>query len=277
MNKKGFTLIELLAVIAVLAIVLLIAVPYVMSLIAESSYAAYKTQHKNMKHAAELYLSSNVNLYPNAIDDSVFIKLSDLIANGYMKDIIDTKDKSTCNAANSGVFVKKTSASTYDYQTYLNCGYYKSDTTAPYIKTTISGTNLTVNATDADSISLNGTSDYGLITAPFPATLTIEAWAYTASIEAKMIWSFNGDNQPAGPDLYPACNKLTLNIGDGCSNPFTNQLAYPANNIWHHYAIVFDQIGNVGTLYVDGFLFGKGAYRNPAGPRCFICSVDAGY
>ncbi len=53
MNKKGFTLIELLAVIVVLAIILLIAMPIVLNVINDARQGAFDATAQGMVKAAE--------------------------------------------------------------------------------------------------------------------------------------------------------------------------------------------------------------------------------
>ena len=55
MNKKGFTLIELLAVIVVLGVVLLLAMPSILDSINASRKSSYKILIDNIKTAAETY------------------------------------------------------------------------------------------------------------------------------------------------------------------------------------------------------------------------------
>jgi hypothetical protein len=128
------------------------------------------------------------------------------------------------------------------------------------------------------SIAFDGTSDYALVNYNFPSTLTIEAWGKANIIDFRMLWSFDGNSYTYGPDLFPASNKLYLNIGDGTANPFSNQTAFPSINVMHQYVVVFNQSTNLGTLYIDGNLVGTATYRNPSGPKLYIGKFDnAGY
>ncbi|MDD3241883.1 MAG: type II secretion system protein [Bacilli bacterium] len=58
-NKKGFTLIELLAVIVILGIIMVIAIPFVTGYIERSKKDATKTSTQGILDAASLYYSSN--------------------------------------------------------------------------------------------------------------------------------------------------------------------------------------------------------------------------
>ena len=53
MNKKGFTLVELLAVVSILSLLVIIALPNIMSLFNEAKKNAYETELKNIYKAAQ--------------------------------------------------------------------------------------------------------------------------------------------------------------------------------------------------------------------------------
>lgn len=55
MNKKGFTLIELLAVIVMLGVILILAMPSILDSISASRSSSYKILMANVKTAAETY------------------------------------------------------------------------------------------------------------------------------------------------------------------------------------------------------------------------------
>lgn len=62
MKKNGFTLIELLAVIVVLAIISLIAVPIVLNIIEKARIGVFRSSIYGLEKAAELYtVNSNYN------------------------------------------------------------------------------------------------------------------------------------------------------------------------------------------------------------------------
>lgn len=104
MNKKGFTLIELLAVIVVLGVVLLLAMPSILDSINASRDSSYKILIGNIKTAAETYYQeceygdlSDKNKYGDyacSIDTStstITIPLSSLANTGFLK-VSDTKE-----------------------------------------------------------------------------------------------------------------------------------------------------------------------------------------
>lgn len=102
MNKKGFTLIELLAVIVVLGVVLLLAMPSILDSINASRDSSYKILIGNIKTAAETYYQeceygdlSDKNKYGDyacAIDNNTInITIEDLANTGFLK-VNDTKE-----------------------------------------------------------------------------------------------------------------------------------------------------------------------------------------
>ena len=62
MNRKGFTLIELLATILILALLMLVAVPNVMSTIDKNKQDTYVEDAKRMITLAEYEIRSNTNI-----------------------------------------------------------------------------------------------------------------------------------------------------------------------------------------------------------------------
>ena len=59
MNKKGFTLIETIMVIAILALLMLILVPNVISLINKNNIKSCQNLEDSIKNAAKVYVANN--------------------------------------------------------------------------------------------------------------------------------------------------------------------------------------------------------------------------
>ncbi len=90
MNKKGFTLVELLAVIVILSIILVIAVPSVNRYIKQSKEKAYKVQISELLDAVESYANMNNEILPENDDEIIKITLGQLKIEGIVKN--DTKN-----------------------------------------------------------------------------------------------------------------------------------------------------------------------------------------
>ena len=86
MKKKGFTLVELLAVIIILSLVLVIAVPSVNKYIKQSKEKAYDAQISTIIEAAQAYASTNLELLPNRENISVKVTLGQLKSSGLIKE-----------------------------------------------------------------------------------------------------------------------------------------------------------------------------------------------
>lgn len=84
MNNKAFTLIELLAVIIVLSLLMVIAVPTISSVTKTTRESAYETKVKNIISAAKLYGQDNYGLIKNKTNSQLKIKVSDLISKEYL-------------------------------------------------------------------------------------------------------------------------------------------------------------------------------------------------
>lgn len=86
-NKKGFTLIELLAVIVIIGIITSIVVVNVGKYIGESREKSYDILVETIKDASELYVTSNIGLFPSlTVPSSTFdITLQDLVNEKYLE------------------------------------------------------------------------------------------------------------------------------------------------------------------------------------------------
>ena len=86
-NKKGFTLIELLAVIVIIGIITSIVVVNVGKYIGESREKSYDILVETIKDASELYVTSNIGLFPSLnVPSSTFdITLQDLVNEKYLE------------------------------------------------------------------------------------------------------------------------------------------------------------------------------------------------
>lgn len=128
-KQRGFTLIELLAIIVILAILLVIAIPNIVKIIDKARNNAFTRNEQLITNAARTYFYQNTSLLPLNNNDSTFVSLNELISSKLIDNIIDPKDRSTCNIYSSGVAITKSSENTYTYLPQLNCNNYSSANT----------------------------------------------------------------------------------------------------------------------------------------------------
>jgi type IV pilus assembly protein PilA len=79
MKNKGYTLVELLAVIVILGIILVLAVPSITNSINFSRKEAFVKSEEELARAAENYIVNNPKYIPRNIGDTKEVKLSDLL------------------------------------------------------------------------------------------------------------------------------------------------------------------------------------------------------
>ena len=109
--KKGFTLIELLAVIVILGLLSLIAVPTVTNSIKKYRTNLYEVQISNIKDAARVWGSDNIASLPSNVGGTLVLKLGDLKSAGLIDDDIkDPRTKVLFDDDNTYVTITKTSS-----------------------------------------------------------------------------------------------------------------------------------------------------------------------
>ena len=96
MNNKGFTLMEILGVITLLALISLVVIMATTKPLKESKETLYQTQLEEIKSAAEMWRTDNIELIPNTGYYSITLKT--LQDNGYIKkEIIDPRTEKKIN------------------------------------------------------------------------------------------------------------------------------------------------------------------------------------
>ena len=129
-KKKGFTLIEVLAVIIIIGIIAIIAVPLVSNYIEGASTAAYKTYEKSMQQAAEnmkLDCMDRAGCLELDKGDTEKVYLYELIEDGYIDEMKDPESSMTCRSDISYVTVTRDYSDEFIYNACLYCGEYESE------------------------------------------------------------------------------------------------------------------------------------------------------
>lgn len=111
---------ELLAVIVILAIIALIAVPIVLDYINEAKINTYVSNENSVKEAAKLYLTKNLDELPKNIGDTYELSIKNLYEGNYLEQINDPESSSI--KCNGYVIVTKLGSNSFDYSPHLKCG-----------------------------------------------------------------------------------------------------------------------------------------------------------
>jgi prepilin-type N-terminal cleavage/methylation domain-containing protein len=122
-NKKAFTLIELVAVITILGIILLIAVPIVTRAVRKSKLELMETQEDMLALIGKDFFLNNRYALPKNTGETSVVSIATLIKEGYTKEVKDF-NKEDCNGFESYVEAIKLGKGKYNYHTYLKCKNY---------------------------------------------------------------------------------------------------------------------------------------------------------
>ena len=96
--KKGFTLAELIAVLVVLALVSMIAIPAVTESLKKYKGNICEVQMNNIVEAARSWGAKNISNLPSVDSDYITVPISDLIKYGFIdEDLVDPKTKESFN------------------------------------------------------------------------------------------------------------------------------------------------------------------------------------
>ena len=91
MKSKGFTLTEILAVVVILAIMVVIAVPNITGIGTKSKTKMFCTKVKNLEQAAQLYGEEHMDEVDSKSSKTITKKVQDLVEAGFFK-----KENDTC-------------------------------------------------------------------------------------------------------------------------------------------------------------------------------------
>ena len=122
-KKRGFTLIELLAVIVIVGILLIIAIPSVSRYLKRGTDEYYKSLEKTVLLSGRDYLNDYKTLFPKEIGNVTVVPLNELLINNYVDPVLDS-NKKECDAKFT---VKKVDKNQYEYYSCLICDNYKTE------------------------------------------------------------------------------------------------------------------------------------------------------
>lgn len=130
MNKNGFTLIETIMVIAILALLMLILVPNVISLINKNNIKSCQNLEASIKNAAKVYVTNNkyqLRFSCNASETTSIVKIpiQDLIDSGDLKlqndNLVNPKNNSTIKQDKEITVKYDCNKKIFTYDFTLNC------------------------------------------------------------------------------------------------------------------------------------------------------------
>ena len=127
MNKKGFTLIETIMVIAILALLMLILVPNVITLINKNNIKSCHSLEDSIKNATKIYVTNNKYQlgFSCGTEKEIKIQIQDLIDSGDLKltdnKLVNPKDNSTIKQDKEITVTYDCNKKIFTYDFTLNC------------------------------------------------------------------------------------------------------------------------------------------------------------
>ena len=119
-NRDGFTLIEIIAVIVILGLIIVIAVPFFQGSLNEFRDDYYDGLATNINNSAKAFFKDNRLYLPNRYLDTQKVDLDTLNDQRYIKDIKDYNGKN-CDSRNGYVLAIKTAMNEYEYAACFEC------------------------------------------------------------------------------------------------------------------------------------------------------------
>ena len=119
-NRKGFSLIELIAVIVILGLILIIAIPQFTGSLKTFRTDYYKSLDGNVLNSGKAFFSDNRIYLPNKYLDSAIVDVNTLIDEKYLKELKDYNGAS-CNIKESYVIAIRKSKDEITYDVCIKC------------------------------------------------------------------------------------------------------------------------------------------------------------
>lgn len=263
MNKKGFTLIELLAVLVIIGIVFLIAVPGVTKIIKKTEMDAFNANLKSLAESAENHYKVNAHLLPLNLYENMTVSLDFLVREGLIDEIKNPVDSSII--CKGYVIVRQPQLKKYTYDPYLNCGNklisenYQVDIENPGIVTIINDNVLEVIGKDKNNISFAGENNYAELSSPLilGEDFTVEYWFKT-----NLTNNFRIINGSTNAYSVWHTGQSTISL-DNPRVDITLSTPFVANE-WQHIAIT--RMSNFVRVYRNGKEVGTGTWSGELRP-----------
>ena len=196
-EKRGFTMIELLAVLVILGIIMVIAVPSVVSYL-QSARSDYYQLEESVKTVGQEYFSDHRSLMPRENGQIFSVNIQDLITEGYTTEILDSDGNDTCTG---NVYVKRLATADFEYHACIQCGKTDAEGNQEYISTSAFCTGGTTGNNpdgECDKVKDDPTDDCFMIRIPnsfkVPQCTTVEDSAASQGISLEGIVLNNGED-----------------------------------------------------------------------------------
>ena len=119
-NKKGFTLIELLAVVVILGLVILVAIPFFTGSMKVFRDDYYKNMAGNIEASGKEFFSDNRIYLPHRLLEASIVDVNTLMEDKYLSGFSDYNGNK-CENKDSYVIVIKMGRDDYRYETCMKC------------------------------------------------------------------------------------------------------------------------------------------------------------
>ena len=119
-REKGFTLIEVIAVIVILGLIVLIAIPFFQGSLTTFRDDYYDNLETSVTNSAKEFFKDNKLYLPNRYLDTQKIDLNALNEGKYLKDVRDYNGQ-VCDSVGSYTIAVKVGSEEYEYATCMNC------------------------------------------------------------------------------------------------------------------------------------------------------------
>ena len=127
-NRKGFTLIELIAVIIILGLVLIIAIPFFTGSLKEFRNDYYENLSGNVLNAGKEFFTDNRLYLPHNYLDSAIVRMETLEKENYIDNVKDYNG-ATCDVKDSYVIAIRISKDEVIYDSCIKCSDDEYDNT----------------------------------------------------------------------------------------------------------------------------------------------------
>ena len=127
-NRKGFTLIELIAVIIILGLVLIVAIPFFTGSLKQFRTDYYENLSGNVLNAGKEFFTDNRLYLPHSYLDSAIVKMETLEKENYIDNVKDYNG-ATCDVKDSYVIAIRVSKDEVIYDSCIKCSDDEYDNT----------------------------------------------------------------------------------------------------------------------------------------------------